>query len=293
MKSRKIEYYIINSKVLPPAKKSEEFYSQLVNNWFEKGYRIQHEGDNSHYFTLTTLDKITRSDGLAFYGVVSKFVKMDDLDFIDSTSGELIEYELPENIQARQQQYEFIFIPKVHRFAFIKTGKIDPSIKKKGAPLKQMINIIKLAFDNGLPKGQSTIVEIEQDPMIFDDIFLNKLLSLEVRVSYTNDDHLNDEHKELMDGLLKDGHIAQIFSRMTPDNSGEIDSSSTLAGGLIGLAKENGNVNALIEYPTGEKRRINTKEYPAVELINVVKEKDDRNNIIFNIVSRFINKYIG
>lgn len=233
-----IEYYTINTKVLPTIQNNIRRYNDLILNWYEKGYKIITEGDKLHYFTLTQLEEFRLDNRTLFYGVISKFRNFDDLDFIDTESGNLIEYELPNNIIARAQQYEFTFSPDYHRFAFIKRGKIDSRIKKKGAPLKQIKDIIKIAFDSGLDKGTSTYVEIEQDSLVFEDIYRNKLLSLEVRVSYTNDDSTDEEHKLFVDNLLRNGKITEFFSRMKPEKNSEIDSSSELAGGLIefGLA---------------------------------------------------------
>lgn len=288
---RSISFFTFNVKVLPTVLENTRRYENLVETWFKNGYRITHKGDNSHYFTLTTLDSYEFENNKVYYGVISKFVIIDDLDFINRETGQLVEFELPENLEARRQQYEFIFSAKHHRLAFIKAGKIDLEIKKKGAPLKQVISIVETAFSAQLDSGYSTFVELEQDSQVFEDIFNNKLLTLRVRVTYTNDDGLKEEHKRLVDGLMKDGGITEFSSRLKPSKNGEIKSEATLPNGLISLARENGEVNARVQYDDGHQKNINTVNHPEVTDVELDLESASKNNFIQNIFGIFLRKY--
>ncbi len=289
MKVYSIDYYTINAKILPVSVTPEDRYKELIKNWLTKGYKVQTKGDRSHYYTLMKLDEINQ--GEAYYGVITKFISLKDIDFINTDTGELIEFPLPKNVEGKVNDYEFIFIPKYHRFAFVKTGKIDDTIKKTGAPLKKMTEIIKMAFDNGLDIGgnQNTVVEIAQDSFIFEEIFQGELYNLSIKVSYTNDD-LNPEAKEAMDSLLKDGRIAEFYAKLTPERNGTINTDETLPKGLLQLAEENGSFKATVGSPEGVKK-INSVDYPAIDHVSELRGNNFIIRIINKIIERFNEKY--
>ncbi|NCA20001.1 MAG: DUF4747 family protein, partial [Crocinitomicaceae bacterium] len=203
-----VEYYTLNSKVLPSTTHSTEKYISLIKNWFNSNYKIVTKYDKNHYYSLRVLQE--HDKGKVFYGVITKFVSFDKIDFIDSETGKVLPHPIPPNVEGKVNEYEFVFVPECHRFAFIKIGKINSSIKKSGAPLSKMQEIVRIAFDGGLEVGENSVVEISQEEYIFDEILSSDLLSLVVRVSYTNDDVL-PEGKELMDTLFKESHIGEFF----------------------------------------------------------------------------------
>jgi hypothetical protein len=198
-------------------------------------------------------------------------------------------YKFQLNLLYLQTVKKSIHLP--HRFAFIKTGKINVDIKKSGAPLKKMTEIIKMAFDNGLGEGsnQNTIVEVAQDSFIFDEIFKGDLYYLDIKVSYTNDD-LNPEAKETMDSLLKDGRIAQFYAKLSPEKNGTINTDETLPNGLLQLAEENGSFKATVGNEDGIKK-INSVDYPAIDGVSELKGKNFFINVINQIIRKFNEKY--
>lgn len=278
-----VDYYILNSKVLPAENGSTDKYKLLIENWFKSGYRIMTKGDKRHYYSLRKLDNF--DEGKIYYGVITKYVSFEKIDFIDTVTKRLIPHPIPENVEGRVSEYEFVFIPEKHRFAIIKIGKIDPDIKRRGAPLSKMKEIIKIAFDSGLEVGEEAIVEVAQEQFIFDEILSNDLLSLQFRVSYTNDDVL-PEGKALMDSLMKQDHIGEFFGRMKPDNSGIIDTEKGLTRGLMELAKENGMVKATIETDEG-KKTVNTLDYPAIRSAKSEKGTSRMMNFLRGIYNNF------
>jgi hypothetical protein len=288
MKTVTIDFYTLNVKVLPPVKDNTKRYAGLLTNWFKKGFRIVTPGDKRHYYTLRTLDKI--ANGEAYYGILTKFISFDSIDFIDSETGRLLPQPIPKNVEGRINEFEFIFIPKFHRLAFIKTGKIDPTIKKSGAPLKKMTEIVKMAFDNGLKVGQESIVEIVQSKYVFDEIFENDVLSLEVRVSYTNDDSLNKESKKLVHSLLKNGNIGKFYAKLQPDNNKVINTDEALPNGLLQLAEENGTVKAVLSTDEGLKK-INSEDFPAVTPAAGERGENQKRSLIASIINIFNKKY--
>ncbi|TNF48825.1 MAG: DUF4747 family protein [Bacteroidetes bacterium] len=255
-----VDYYTLNVKVLPATNGNTKRYESLLLNWYNNGYGIMTPGDKRHYYSLRKLDKV--DDGKVYYGVVTKYVSFENIDFVDKITQRLIPHPIPDNAEARVSEHEFVFIPEKHRFAIIKVGKIDPDIKKSGAPLNKMKEVIKVAFDNGLEVGEHAVVEVEQEQFVFDEILASNLLSLQFRVSYTNDDVL-PEGKKLMDSLMKENHIGDFFGRLKPDNTGKINTEKGMTRGLLELAKDNGMVKAVIENEEGRKN-VNSLDYPSI-----------------------------
>lgn len=289
MKTKKLEFFILNSKVIPVVNYPEENYSRLLNNWFSKGFKIQTKGDNRHYYSIRELSKDKIEN--IYYGIITKYVSLNDIKFYDTNTGNLLEHPIPDNVEGRVNDYEFLFFPEYHRFAFIRIGKLNEEIERTGAPLQKFREIVKIAFDNGLVPPRKTIVEIVQEDFIFEKIFENDLLSLEVRVSYTNDE-TNLEAKKLMHDLLEDGRIGNFFARLKPDNSGVINTEADLPKGLLDLAKENGEVKAKI-VEDDKELTIKSKDFPKTVPIQV--EFQDRENTFLKFFQKikeyFDSKY--
>jgi len=257
------DYYILNIKILPVTNDNPQRYGSIIESWFKKDNAIITKGDARHYYALRELQKV--DEGKVYYGVITKYVSFDKIDFIDNETKKIIPRPIPDNVEGRVSEYEFVFVPEVHRFAIIKLGKIDTEVKRIGAPLGKMQEIIKSAFDAHLEVGEEAIVEIVQENFVFEEILNNDLLSLVFRVSYTNDDIL-PEGKELMDNLMRQGHIGEFFGRLKPDNTGVINTEEGLTRGILELAKENGMVKATLDTEEG-KKIVNSQDYPVIRTV--------------------------
>lgn len=289
MKTKKLEFFILNTKVLPTIPDSAARYKRLLKNWFDKGYKIQTKGDNRHYYAIRELSEDIEEGIL--YGIITKYVSLDGIKFYDTLTGKLLEHPIPENVEGRVNDYEFLYFPRFHRFAFIRTGKLNDEIERTGAPLQKFREIVGIAFQNGLEEPGEVHVEIAQEDFVFEKIFQNDLISLEVRVSYTNDE-AGEEAKRLMHSLLANGKIGQFFARLKPDNTGKINTEADLPKGLLDLARENGEVKARI-IENDEETTIKSSDFPKVVPIQI--EYRDRENTFLKFYQKikeyFVSKY--
>lgn len=285
-----VDYYTLNVKVLPADNSSAERYANLIENWLQKNFKIVTKTDKNHYYSLRVLNNY--DNGKIYYGVITKFVSFDKIDFVDSKTGKLLPQPIPPNVEGKINEYEFVFVPECHRFAFIKIGKIDSSIKKSGAPLSKMLEIVKIAFDSGLEVGEAAIVEIAQDEFVFDEILSSDLLSLVVKLSYTNDDII-PEGKDLIDSLMKESHVGEFFGRFKPDNTGVINTDGGMVGSILELVRQdNGTVKATID--TGEeKKTINSADYPAIRSAEAEDNSARSNTLVSTIYRNFMRRYRG
>lgn len=273
-----LQYYTLNLTVLPPNSNPQIYYSQLIKRLFENQIKVEY---GAFFYRLTKLDSIGNDE--AFYGVISKYVSLDDLEWVEGVSDEPVDYNVPDDVRGRKATYEFVFYPASHKFAFIKKGRIDQEVQRRGAPLKSIIHILKLAFDLILEsENKSSEINIVQSDQIFEQIFSNVVKSLDLTVSYSNPG-LADDHEQIMDDYLRDANIGKARVTMQPDSTGEIDTDATFTRGLIDLARENGRVRARIETDEGE-RTINTEDHPEVTSVTVERSG--------NIELKFIQKII-
>ncbi|MEM9051808.1 MAG: DUF4747 family protein [Bacteroidota bacterium] len=266
-----LKYLIFNVKVLPVRTNQTERYSEIIQNWYDRGFRIQTPGDNQHYYVLITHNKI--GDGVAHYGVIAKFVKWEALDFVNE-KGELVEFEIPDDVQARINEYEFVFIPECHRLALITNGKIDQNVKRNGAPLKRMREIVNRAFAN--LTEDDVFVDVEQTDQIFERIFTNPVNYLEAEISFTNND-ISEEGNLHLDDLMRDAHVNSFFTRMKPGGQETIDTAGDLPRSVINLAQSNGYVRARITSDDGSSEIINTREHPRKLEVPMVSKRELKN----------------
>lgn len=280
-----VDFYTLNAKVLPAEKETTERYAGLIENWFKSGYKIVTRGDKRHYYSIRALE--TFADGKIYYAILTKYLSFDGIEFYNTATKKPIPHPIPHDVEGRINDYELIFIPEKHRFAVIKVGKINTGINRKGAPLNKMQEIIKIGFDGGLEVGEEAVVEIAQEPFIFEEILANDLLALTFSISYTNDDVL-PEGRALMDNLMKNDHIGKFFGRIKPDNEGVIETKKGMTRGILELARENGNVKATIDTDEGQKT-INTINYPAIRSAETGASK----NRVAILLLKIYNKIMG
>jgi hypothetical protein len=281
MKIVSVEYYTLNLTVLPPANNTTEYYSELIDRVFNSDITFEH---GAYKYRITKLDNI--ENGEIFYGIISKYARLDGLEWVENASDSPVDYSVPDNIQGRRATYEFLFFPTGHKFAFVKKGKIDQSEKRGRAPLKTIAIVLKNTIDIVLTSEQKTCeLNIVQSNQIFDEIYSSTVKSLDLTVSYSNPG-LGDDHEQLMDEYLRNANIGKARVVMQPDSTGSINTDEVFARGLLDLAKENGKVVARIENEEGQKT-INTEDHPKVSEVFVEKTQSTEINLIRKILQKF------
>ncbi len=278
-----VEYFTLNFKVLPAPRNPKKYYSSLIEKLFKSHNAIEY--GNDFVYRLTKLHNFNK--GEVYYGVISKFLRKDGIEWVETDSEDVVDYSIPDNIDGRKASYEFVFHPAKHKFAFIKKGRIDPDTKRRGAPLKIIVNILKIGFDLILDAEKKECeVNIVQSDQIFDEIFSNPVKSLDVTVSYSNPG-LGEDHEKTMDEFLRKSHIGKTRINMQPDSTGSIETDTTFTKGLIDLARQNGKVKAKIETQGGVKT-INTEDHP--EVTEATIEVSEQTNIIHKFIKTIVSQ---
>lgn len=287
-KKRLLEFFTLNVSVLPADHENESFYSNLIENYYSNDIKVNFGKD--FYYTLIHLSKIEIEDVKIYYGVMSKFLQLTNIDWIKTEEIKNINsqsaFEIPEGLEGRKGMYEFVFIPKIHKIAFVKKGKIDDNIKKQGAPLMAIKNVLKIGFEQVLEEGQNVHVDIVQSQQVIDRIFESKLLKLELKLHYTNPSIL-DDHGAFMDDLYRDTSASDISISVQGSKETPIDTESTFIEGNLNLVRENGTAKALIEN-NGVLEKINTAAHPEVSTIVV----EDYQSSLFTKIIKSIGSFL-
>jgi hypothetical protein len=263
-----IQFYTVNLTVLPPSNDIKTFYYNLISRLYNSDIIINH---GAYFYKITKLDKIETSSGNGIYGIISKYVSLADLEWVEDKSDSPVEYAIPGNIKGRRATHEFVFYPESHRFAFMKRGKIEQSSKRGPAPLKAILYFLKHAFDLILEdENKFCEVNLIQSNQIFDEIYSSVVKSMDLTVSYSNPG-IGDDHEQTMDEFLRKAHLGKTRIIMSPDSTGQISTDAVFTKGLIDLARENGKVKAKIETIEGSKF-INTEDHPEIKRITVARD---------------------
>lgn len=283
----KVEYLILNLKILPAPGAGSEYYFDLLQRWYGSTKHIKVPGDTRHYYILTRFDHMHNRK--IVYGTITKFDSLNAIDFVDDNN-QPTGYGIPENQRARLNEYEFIFVPECHRFALIKSGKLRESIKKVGRSFRGIEVLMVESLKNFVPEGTEVHASLELKSDVFEEIFNSRLLDLKFKLSYTNDD-LNEEHAELFDDLLKESQVASFSGKMKPDANGEINTDGKLVSGILQLAKQNGVFEAEVKPENAKKKRIRSEDHPLVEEIKIKDPVDRTLTFMRSLYDAFMEKY--
>jgi hypothetical protein len=267
-KSNVVEFFTLNISAIPAQHENEVYYSNLINNFFSKDLKIEYGKD--FYYKMTTLNKYNLNDTIVYYGLIKKYLQLNSIKWEKTTEKQVeeIRLDIPENVEGNKGAYEFIFIPKIHKLAFIKKGKIDSTIIKKGAPLLAMQNILQIGFENVVEERKKLHVDIVQSKEIIETIFNSQLVSLEMKFHYSNPD-LMDDYGKFMDDLYSETEADKINISLTGKKSSPINTKSKLVNGSLKVVRSNGTAKAKVINENGKVKNIDTKDHPEVSEIEV------------------------
>lgn len=247
-------FFIINYKLNSRASKGDEDYIRLTQKVFDEKLKFQLRGTS--YGFIRRLYPMKIGDRNYFFGKFSKFTVIEEKEWIDLSKREVVEFEIPRDLFPNLVETDFIVVPEAHRIVVFSTPKISPNL---------IVKFFKLALESVKGETEEVIVTLEQSQDVFDEIFDAEIVkSLEISISYTNDDITKDAEK-WMDRQLKEAGLNNLSMKATPDSKGKINVNTQLISGALKLAKSNGNATANIVTKSGKKKKIITRQHPRFE----------------------------
>lgn len=248
---------IINIKLMSNNRQGDEAYKKIVSQIKSQKIHIPVYGENQHMILRTqfsTLVRVGEQDIEVLYGKISKYVIIDGDDWINLSNMEVENVDLPANLFPNLKETSYFFIPCAHRFAFVKDQGISANYVHKF--LSNAVNMV-------IETDEQSEVIIEQSEDIFERIInAESIKKLLINISYSNAD-TGDEAYEFMDSQIRESEMRRLKLEATPNQNGDIKTSSLLIKGALKVAQSNGYVQATI-VENNTRIKIDTKTHPRI-----------------------------
>ncbi|MEP0368291.1 MAG: DUF4747 family protein [Cyclobacteriaceae bacterium] len=276
-KHRKVSYNVFNIKYFSNTNNEDRLkYDLLIQKLFEADLKIHVHSDK--YVFIRRLQK--SPDGSFYYGTFSRVTRIEG-DWINTTTKEIVNFDIPKDVFANLKEADFVFVPKCHRLALRRTPIFS---------LKVILKFLSLGLDHVKDPESQIAVDIEKSEDVIQKIFnAQRVKKLKVSISYTNDD-FGDDYLEWMDEILKESRINDLSYEAKPDASGNIDVNSKFVRGTLSLSQNNGNAVARIVNSENRTETVKTIEYPRVDFVKVEAEIADLFNFARTAAQQLIER---
>ena len=268
---------IVNIKLMSNNRQGDEAYKNIVSQIKNLKIHIPIYGENQHMILRTqfsTFARVGEENIEVIYGKISKYVIIDSDDWINLSSMEVENVDLPTNLFPNLKETNYFFIPRAHRFAFVK----DQGISANNVH-KFLSNAVAQVIEND---EQSEVI-IEQSEDIFDRIInAESVKKLLISISYSNAD-TGDEAYEFMDNQIRESEMKRLKLEATPNQNGDIKTGSLLIKGALKVAQSNGYVQATI-IENNTKIKMDTKTHP-----RILNTRCEEVNLLGYVVNQIMN----
>ena len=268
---------IINIKLMSNNRQGDEAYKEIVSQIKSQKIHIPVYGENQHMILRTqfsTLVRVGEQNIEVLYGKISKYVIIDGDDWINLSNMEVENVDLPANLFPNLKETSYFFIPCAHRFAFVKDQGISANYVHKF--LSNAVNMV-------IETDEQSEVIIEQSEDIFERIInAESIKKLLINISYSNAD-TGDEAYEFMDSQIRESEMRKLKLEATPNQNGDIKTSSLLIKGALKVAQSNGYAQATI-VENNTRIKIDTKTHP-----RIIHTKCEETSLLGYVVNQIMN----
>jgi len=255
----------------------EDRYSTLIQKLFEADLKVKVHSDKYIFIRRLQLS----SDKKFFYGTFSRATKVEG-DWIDTITKEIVTFNVPPELYANAKEVDFVFIPDCHRLCLRRDSAFSHNVIHK---------FLEVGLGHIVDSNSELIINVETSEDILQRIYdAQRIKSLEVLISYTNDD-FGDEFEEWMDEELKDSRISNFHYNAKPDSSGNINVNSRLIKGTLALSKNNGNAIARIVNSDNKTETIKTVEHPKIDHVQLSSDSRDTYNFAKALAIKLLALY--
>lgn len=268
---------IINIKLMSNNRRGDEAYKEIVSQIKSQKIHTPVYGENQHMILRTqfsTLVRVGEQNIEVLYGKISKYVIIDGDDWINLSNMEVENVDLPANLFPSLKETSYFFIPRAHRFAFVKDQGISANYVHKF--LSNAVNMV-------IETDEQSEVIIEQSEDIFERIInAESIKKLLINISYSNAD-TGDEAYEFMDSQIRESEMRKLKLEATPNQNGDIKTSSLLIKGALKVAQSNGYAQATI-VENNTRIKIDTKTHP-----RIIHTKCEETSLLGYVVNQIMN----
>lgn len=264
---------VFNIVLYPESDQRPENYVELFTNIFSRNVLVSTYSDRAtHLRSFYGPD----ANGV-FHGDISNAIYVNpDSDAIDRTTNEIVPSGADPNRGLGVKIWPFVFVPEFHRIAVV----MPFSEKQVQKFLEKAICCFR--------EPDSFAVNVEKDRDVIERIINTPAISrLEVRISYTNNDNLNDWSR-LIDGEMRQSNAKSSTTIVTGTKRNPIDiRQSEMLKAYVNLSASNGYTVATV-YDDDVAEKVDTSEHPLVE--TVYYNGNSPVSSIFNSIRRLVTR---
>jgi hypothetical protein len=199
-------------------------------------------------------------------GDIYKFLKLDsaeawfNTEVMDAaTEDEIAEINIPDNLKPHFKKFQYIFIPKGHRFYFVSA---KPKHNLSPRLVKRFFEAVFLREE--FAEFGTLNVTIQPDPSGLSELLSLKRISiLKMEIDRPNPDDLEDMEEEILRRLNKLNARTEKIEFMEASNEGLRPDAYVKA--LAAVANDNGFVAVEGKDSDGLKKYLSTKDMPLHE----------------------------
>lgn len=243
---------VFNIVLYPESDQRPENYVELFRNMLSDRILVSTYADRAtHLRSFYGPD----NNGV-FHGDISNAIYIKpDSDAIDRTTNEIVRSEADPNRGLGVKIWPYVFVPQYHRIAVI-----EPFSEK------QVQKFLEKALSH-YRDSDSFAVNIEKDRDVLDRIINAPAISrLEVKISYTNNDNLNDWSR-LIDGQMRQSNAKTSTTVVTGTKRNPIDiRQSEMLKAYVNLSASNGYTVATV-YNDDVAEKVDTSDHPLVKTV--------------------------
>lgn len=263
-------YQVLNIKLVSESRKGADAYRSILENIYSNS--IKKLTTRGKMVILRTMNSSEFNGKKFFYGKISRFTNIENQDWINLTTREIEHPDFDPNLFPNLQETDYVFVPQAHRFIIRKSPEFT---------VYNADDFFKKSIREVIGSEEDFSVNIEQSEDIFESIFNARSVErLLISISYTNSDDIGAEATEWMDDELRDSHSQKAVLQFDANPNQGINLETKLIKGALGLAVENGEVEATIYDIDNRKKKIITKKHPK-EVRTVASNELDIKNVIF------------
>ncbi len=280
-KEKYYRFQIANIKLQSNSRKGDEAYIDILSKIKEYKVSIPVLG-TTHVILRTQFKDKVLVDGKEIdiiYGKISKYTVIDGKDWINLSSMEVENVDLPPNFFPNLKETDYIFIPSAHRFTIVLTKNFN---------INAVVKFLEKAVASVINSDEQHVICIDQDEDPFCRITKAELVKkLLIEISYSNAD-TGDEAYAFMDNEIRGSQMGKLKLDAVPNHTKSIKTDSVLVSGALKVAQSNGFVQATI-VEEGKNIKVNTKEHPRIIPV-VCEETAMKLHITTKIMNMFRSK---
>jgi hypothetical protein len=247
---REYKFFVINIKLYSESRKGATAYRQLLLD----AYKKKRIGKINSEHSGIIRSAIPNHEDTFIWGSICQFLNIDEDNWVNIQNLEIEGQEIPENKHPGAKETDFVFIPSIHRLALWKSGQVS-------------LQAIKKFLDDALPQalkdGERVETIIEQDEDVFERIFAaHTIRRLEIDITPSNGD-IYEDVTALMDEEIHNMSAGSFALDVRSHENGTLSTeNSSMLRGLLGVAKSNGTVKAVILNEEEKREIIETAKHP-------------------------------